>query len=104
MFNTKILRTPNFFLYSILIFFIISKILFLLYENNVWWDAAVYIGMGKYIFSLGDAGFWEASRPIVWPIILGFLWKINHFSWKNIISIIFFRSFNLNILNCETNI
>lgn len=77
MFNTKILRTPNFFLYSILIFFIISKILFLLYENNVWWDAAVYIGMGKYIFSLGDAGFWEASRPIVWPIILGFLWKIN---------------------------
>jgi 4-amino-4-deoxy-L-arabinose transferase-like glycosyltransferase len=33
--------------------------------------------MGKYIFSLGNAGLWEASRPIIWPLILGFFWKLN---------------------------
>ncbi|MBI2655797.1 glycosyltransferase family 39 protein [Candidatus Woesearchaeota archaeon] len=42
----------------------------------VWWDASVYIGMGKSIFSFGNAGLWESTRPIIWPIILGFFWKI----------------------------
>lgn len=32
--------------------------------------------MGKYVYSLGNAGLWEKSRPIVWPLMLGFLWKI----------------------------
>ncbi|MBI2557922.1 glycosyltransferase family 39 protein [Candidatus Woesearchaeota archaeon] len=44
--------------------------------SQVWWDSSVYIGMGKYIFSLGNSGFWEDSRPIVWPLMLGLLWKI----------------------------
>lgn len=56
-------------LYLILKFFTLSS-----YET-VWWDSAVYIGMGKYIYSLGDSGLWEPSRPLVWPIILGFFWK-----------------------------
>jgi len=42
----------------------------------LWWDSAVYIEMGKYIFSSGNIGLFEASRPLVWPLILGFLWKI----------------------------
>ena len=45
-------------------------------QHDLWWDSSVYIGMGKYIFSLGDIGLWEASRPLVWPVILGFFWKI----------------------------
>ncbi len=44
--------------------------------TQVWWDSSVYIGMGKYIFSLGNSGFWEDSRPIIWPMVLGLMWKI----------------------------
>ena len=45
-----------------------------LFNNNIWWDSAVYIGMGKFIF--GQGGFWEPARPIVWPLFLGVVWKI----------------------------
>jgi len=60
------------------IFFVIIFFLFfsILYWTPLDWDSAVYIGMGKYIFSFGDSGLWEASRPLLWPIILGLIWKI----------------------------
>ncbi|MBW2974635.1 glycosyltransferase family 39 protein [Candidatus Woesearchaeota archaeon] len=32
--------------------------------------------MGKYIFSLGKIGLWEPARPLLWPILMGFVWKI----------------------------
>ncbi|NQV08352.1 glycosyltransferase family 39 protein [Candidatus Woesearchaeota archaeon] len=62
----------------ILSILLLSLVLHIFYFKNyaVWWDSAVYIGMGKYIFSFGEIGFFEASRPLVWPIILGFIWKI----------------------------
>ena len=44
--------------------------------GDLWWDAAVYIGMAKYIFSHGTIGLWEPNRPLLWPLILGFFWKI----------------------------
>ncbi|MEK6891700.1 MAG: glycosyltransferase family 39 protein [Nanoarchaeota archaeon] len=44
--------------------------------NNPEWDSAVYVGMGKYLFSHGQAGLWEPIRPLTLPIILGFFWKI----------------------------
>ncbi len=40
------------------------------------WDSSVYTAMGKWIFSLGEIGFWENFRPPVLPAILGFLWKL----------------------------
>ncbi len=40
------------------------------------WDAASYISVGKYIFSGGAAGLIEPFRPLVWPIVLGFFWKM----------------------------
>jgi len=43
---------------------------------DLWWDSSVYLGIGKYIYSSGEFGLYEASRPLVWPIILGFFWKI----------------------------
>ncbi len=61
-------------IFSIIFLFIILKLFFL--SPNVWWDSAVYLGMGKFIWSLGNSGLWEASRPLVWPTILGFFWKI----------------------------
>ena len=63
----------------ILIFVLVSsiiRIISLFIPHDLWWDSSVYIGMGKYIFSLGNVGLWEASRPLIWPIILGFFWKI----------------------------
>ena len=55
--------------------FFILKFLTIGFYNNLWWDPAVYIGMGKYIHSFGQSGLLEPSRPLVWPLVLGFLWK-----------------------------
>lgn len=70
----KIFR-KNLILLVILVFFII-KLISLFVHHDVWWDSSVYVGMGKYVYSFGKAGLWEASRPLVWPIMLGFFWKI----------------------------
>jgi len=40
------------------------------------WDEAVYIGIGKYIWSFGKIGLWENIRPIGLSLFLGFLWKL----------------------------
>ncbi|MDO8480883.1 MAG: phospholipid carrier-dependent glycosyltransferase [Nanoarchaeota archaeon] len=42
----------------------------------LWWDGATYIGMGKYLWSGGTSGLWEDSRPLVWPLLLGVIWKM----------------------------
>ncbi len=55
--------------------FLSFNILFLNFHDFSW-DSAVYIGMGKYIYSFWESGFWEPSRPLVLPIFLGFLWKL----------------------------
>ncbi|HLG24264.1 MAG TPA: glycosyltransferase family 39 protein [Candidatus Nanoarchaeia archaeon] len=75
----------------ILLIFLILKIFSLKFYNQVWWDSAAYIGMGKYIYSSGNSGLWEASRPLVWPAILGFFWKIglNILFFGRIIEIMF---------------
>lgn len=62
--------------YFVAIIFLAVKLITLSSYKTAWWDASVYTGMGKYIYSLGDAGLWENSRPIVWPLMLGFFWKI----------------------------
>ncbi|MBI2135106.1 glycosyltransferase family 39 protein [Candidatus Woesearchaeota archaeon] len=72
-----IFGNKNSLLFLALSLFFISNLILLLLANNVWWDASVYAGMGKYIFSSGNAGLWESSRPLAWPIILGFIWKLN---------------------------
>jgi hypothetical protein len=47
----------------------------LLYTDHIVWDSAVYIGMGKYLYSGGDAGLYELTRPVLLPFMIGFLWK-----------------------------
>jgi len=66
----------NKIIYAIILLFFVAKLLTVHNYKVLWWDSAVYIGMGKYIYSFGNAGLWENSRPIVWPLMLGFLWKI----------------------------
>ena len=60
----------------ILIIAFLARLIFLFDYHQIWWDSAVYIGMGKCIFSLGQQGLWEPLRPVLWPFVLGFLWKI----------------------------
>src|SRR3989338_4171249 len=60
----------------ILFLFFAAKFFTLPNYRIVWWDSAVYTGMGKYIYSFGNAGLWEATRTVAWPLMLGFLWKI----------------------------
>ncbi|MEK6816076.1 MAG: glycosyltransferase family 39 protein, partial [Nanoarchaeota archaeon] len=55
---------------------LIARLLFLFKPNPVWWDASIYIGMGKYIFTWGQLGIWEPLRPMVMPLILGSIWRV----------------------------
>ncbi len=70
-----LLKNHKAFLFIIFIFLIV-KLFSLFVAHDIWWDSAVYLGMGKFIYSSGNSGLWEASRPLVWPLILGFFWKI----------------------------
>jgi len=45
-------------------------------DADLWWDSSVYIGMGKYIYTLGETGLYEDSRPLIWSLMLGFIWKL----------------------------
>ena len=40
------------------------------------WDGSVYLLMGKSLFSQGASGLWEPYRPLLWPAMLGFFWKL----------------------------
>jgi len=65
-------------LYLIIGIFLLSQLVIV---KTIWnqppiWDASVYIGMGKRIFSSWQFGIWEAFRPLMLPVILGTLWKL----------------------------
>ena len=59
----------------ILLISLIVRLLYLLADHPLWWDSHVYIGMGKYILSVGQFGIWESFRPLVHPTLIGTLWK-----------------------------
>ena len=65
----------HYFIFLILIFLIVLKIVFSLTRfHYIHWDESVYLGMGKYIYSLGQVGLWEHIRPPVLPFLLGVFW------------------------------
>jgi len=61
---------------AIIILFIFSYYYYPHPNADLWWDSSVYLGMGKYVYSFGEVGLYEGSRPLVWPLILGFFWKL----------------------------
>jgi 4-amino-4-deoxy-L-arabinose transferase-like glycosyltransferase len=63
-------------LITIVVVFVLIRLLTIPYHGIVTWDAVVYVGMGKYLFSHGMVGTWEALRPVGLPIILGAFWKL----------------------------
>jgi 4-amino-4-deoxy-L-arabinose transferase-like glycosyltransferase len=58
----------------IIVFAILLSVLFLDF-HDIWWDSAVFIEMGKFAYSSGESGFWEPARPIILPLLLGFVWS-----------------------------
>jgi len=75
----------------IIALFFTIKLFFLFRFHTLIWDEAVYIAMGKYIFSLGQQGIWEMIRPIGLPFIFGLSWKLfdNYIIVDEIIEILF---------------
>ncbi len=64
---------------EIIAIMLVAAAIFFIYDLNspgLWWDSAVYLGMGKYIWSLGHSGLWEPIRPVIWPVVLGLGWRI----------------------------
>ncbi len=59
---------------AIVVLAVALRLLFAFSYHEVWWDSGVYIGMGKYIASGGDAGLFEHIRPPLIPLALGALW------------------------------
>ncbi len=76
---------------AILIVFASLSLCLSISDSAIWWDSAVYLGMGKYLWSNGESGLLEPSRPLVLPFLLGFFWKIgaNQALFANILSILF---------------
>lgn len=64
----------------ILVFLAIFFLIRLIYMQRIHipiWDEAVYIGMGKYLYSVGHVGLWEMFRPILMPLLLGLGYILN---------------------------
>ncbi len=76
----------------LIVIFLSIKLTLLFMPHHVGWDEAVYLGMGKYLYSGGEAGLWEDIRPPGLPLILGMLWVIspsNLIVLSELLSIIF---------------
>jgi len=76
---------------TILIVFIAWRLYFMTRNHDVIWDEAVYLGIGKFLWSAGGAGLWEIIRPIGLPFLIGLPWKIglDQIFWAEIIAIAF---------------
>ena len=66
----------NWIIISILIIALVFRLVHLNQNFNLWWDSSIYLGVSKYIYTLGSSGIWEPYRPLIHPILLGFFWKI----------------------------
>lgn len=77
-------------LFSIIGFGALLKALMFFKSPDLWWDSASYVGIGKYIWTFGEIGFWNPVRPLVLPIILGAFWKLgmNPIFWGRVVQII----------------
>lgn len=61
---------------AVLAVFVSAQLLMLQKYRLVVWDEAVYIGMGKYLYSAGSSGLVEPIRPLGLPFLLGSFWKL----------------------------
>jgi hypothetical protein len=59
-----------------LFYFAVLTLLIILGKRVFWPDEGIYIALGKYIFSNKNSGLFEPFRPFLFPIVLGFFWKL----------------------------
>jgi len=59
-------------IFTVLVLSLVARVFYFIQSHELWWDAAVYLSMGKYISSLGAVGFWEPIRPLLWPFVLSY--------------------------------
>lgn len=72
------MKQSNKLLLGIFFLFLFFELLFLsTRHHDIHWDEAVYIGMGKWLYSQGTQGLFESIRPLGLPLLLGFFWKLN---------------------------
>lgn len=62
------------FLSGIILAALFLNLFILSYHPDLWWDEAVYVSVGKFIYSFGRIGFFETLRPPFMPLALGFFW------------------------------
>ncbi len=67
----------NWIFVAILAVFLTAKIILLTTYNSLFFDEYEYIGIAKFIYSLGQTGFYSEMRPILFPLLLGVGWKLN---------------------------
>lgn len=81
----------NYEILLVLLFFSILSFIKILKNPLPLWDEAVYIGMGKSLYSLGKSGIWEIIRPILLPLFLGGIWKLklNTLLFSRILGLLF---------------
>jgi 4-amino-4-deoxy-L-arabinose transferase-like glycosyltransferase len=61
---------------ALIALFIAGSFIVLSNFDKIGWDEAVYVGMGKRIFSAGSSGLWDSPRAPVLPAIAGVAWKL----------------------------
>jgi 4-amino-4-deoxy-L-arabinose transferase-like glycosyltransferase len=69
-------HTDAYILGTIVFAFVVLQIVFNT-QSVVWWDEAIYIGMGKYIATGGHIGMWETFRPPLLPLLYAALYVLH---------------------------
>jgi len=61
----------------ILFLSLIIRVWYSTQDASVWWDGAIYIGMGKYLATGGTIGLWEMFRPPLFPMFYAVLYALH---------------------------
>jgi len=61
-------------IYVFFIFYFFVQLFVIFKTPLLKWDEAVYVGIGKFIFSNSKLGLYESFRPSLLPILEGFIW------------------------------
>lgn len=91
MFKMRKIVREHFLILFIMILFFVIKVIFSFKFHDVGWDEGVYLGMGKYFYSLGTIGLWEIIRPILLPLLLGSIWAVGlrYVFWAEALALLF---------------
>jgi|GEM_PF-1021618 len=77
---------------ALILVFVLVKLAITFWFRFLVWDEAVYLAMGKYIYSAGASGFLEIIRPIGLPVVIGWLWLLlrhNYIILSKLVSLAF---------------